>query len=258
MLNIVVPMAGRGSRFAAVGWDIPKPLIPVHGRAMIEVVVNNLRPSRDHRFVFICQRTHILDYRLPALLERVAPNCSVIPVDGVTAGPACSVLLAVDQIDNDDPLMIANCDQWIDCDIDEYLSYAPSAANSGLIMTMTAQSPKWSFIRRDADHRVVEVVEKQVVSNEATTGVYHFARGKDFVSAAAEMIRRDERVNGEFYVAPVYNRLLARSGLIRTFCVGTDENGMFGLGTPEDLERFLRLDFAHRLQAEQNRFKRAA
>jgi dTDP-glucose pyrophosphorylase len=237
MLNIVLPIAGRGSRFAKVGYAQPKPLIPVLGQPMIAFVVDNLRPRRDHRFIFLALREHQTQWDIASTLERAAPGCRIVWVDAVTEGAACTVLLAQAHIDNAQPLMVANTDQFVDTDINAYL--AAGDGRDGLIMTFPANDPKWSFVRKNAQGAVVEVVEKQVVSNEATVGIYNFARGSDFVAAARNMIARDLRVNGEFYVAPTYNQLIAQGQAIATFAIGPEGQGMHGLGTPEDLELFL-------------------
>lgn len=165
-------------------------------------------------------------------------------MDGLTEGAACSVLAAEALIANRDPLMIANSDQWVDVDIDSYL--AAMAGFDGLIMTMTANDPKWSFVALDPDGRVRMVREKEVISNEATVGIYNYARGIDFVTSAKKMIAANDRVNREFYVAPVYNYLIADGARVGTFNVGSEGGGMYGLGIPQDLEAFLRLDVCDR------------
>lgn len=236
-MNIVMPMAGRGKRFADAGYAVPKPLIPVHGRPMTEVVIANLRPSRPHRFIFLILREHADAFGFDRHLLAWAPGSEIRYVETVTQGAACTVLLARDRIDTDEPLMIANCDQWVDVAIDDYLAAMGDA--DGLIMTMWADDPKWSFVRFDATGSVVEVVEKRVVSNEATVGIYNFRTGRDFVRAADAMIAADQRVNGEFYVAPAYNPLIADGQKIAAFNVGREDAGMYGLGIPADLERFL-------------------
>lgn len=233
MLNIVVPMAGRGARFAEAGYRDPKPLIPVHGHPMIELVIANLTPACAHRFVFLVRREHLRDHGLEARLRARAPGCVIRAVDATTEGAACTVLLARDAIDDDTPLMIANCDQYVDIAIDDYLAALGGA--DGLIMTMWADDPKWSFVRRDADGRVAGVVEKEVVSNEATVGIYNFRRGRDFVAAADAMIGAGFRVNGEFYVAPAYDWMIRAGAEIRCHDIGA---AMHGIGTPADLEAF--------------------
>lgn len=237
-LNIVIPMAGRGSRFADAGYDVPKPMIPIHGKPMIEWVVENLRPARSHRFIFLCLAEHLRRYDMARRLSEIAPGSEIVPVDGITEGAACTVLLARELIDTDAPLMTANSDQWVDLAVDDYLRRSDDPSLAGLIMTMWADHPKWSYVRLD-DGVVAEVVEKEVVSNEATVGIYNFARGSDYVRAADAMISADLRVNGEFYVAPIYNQLIADGLSIGFENIGSVEDGMFGLGTPEDLEAFL-------------------
>lgn len=239
MLNIVVPMAGYGSRFAKAGYELPKPLIPVHGNAMIRLVINNLRPRQQHRFIFLCLQEHIERFQLDFLLKKWAPGCEIVPVAQVTEGAACTVLLAKGLIDNDDSLMIANSDQWVDIEVNNYLQTMDALGVDGLIMTMWADDPKWSFVRLDVEGRVTEVVEKQVISHEATVGIYNFRRGADFVAAAEAMIKKGLRVNGEFYVAPVYNELIAEGQLVGYSNIGKVGSGMYGLGIPSDLEMFL-------------------
>lgn len=239
MLNIVIPMAGAGSRFAVAGYKDPKPLIPINGVPMIKLVIDNLRPSLDHKFIFICQKTHVLEYGLYPKLNAWAPGSEIIELDGLTEGAACTVLMAERFINNGSPLMIANSDQYIDFNIDAYLNFLNEPKVDGLIMTMTANDPKWSFVALDETKAVTNVVEKQVISNEATVGIYNFKKGADFVKAAKSMIDTNERVNGEFYVAPVYNKLISQGARILTCNIGSVDDGMYGLGTPGDLEKFL-------------------
>lgn len=244
MLNIVIPMAGRGSRFANEGYTDPKPLIPVNGVPMIRLVIANLTPNCDHRFIFICQRDHVTQYGLEELLPKWAKKIEIVMLDGVTEGAACTVLAAKSLIDNDSPLMIANSDQYIDASIDAYLSDMKQRHLDGLIMTMAANDPKWSFAATTPDKMVTRVVEKEVISNDATVGIYNFARGKDFVNGAEVMIKANDRVNNEFYVAPVYNYLVKNGLRIGIHNIGSDGNGMHGLGTPSDLIAFLKLPLA--------------
>jgi len=239
MLNIVLPIAGRGSRFAAAGYAQPKPLIPVHGAPMIATVVRNVRPRVAHRFIFVALAEHLEHAGMREALTQAAPGCAIVPVEQVTEGAACTVLLAKAYINSDDPLMLANSDQWVDVDIDDYLASLERQRADGLIMTMTADDPKWSFVGLDPKRLVTRVAEKEVISHEATVGIYNFRRGSDFVRAAERMIARNVRVNNEFYVAPVYNQLIEEGARIAIYNVGREGAGMYGLGIPGDLQRFL-------------------
>jgi dTDP-glucose pyrophosphorylase len=240
MLNIVLPIAGRGSRFAVAGYQQPKRLIPVHGAPMIAAVVRNVRPSGPHRFIFVALAEHLEHAGMREALEAAAPGCVIVPVSKVTEGAACTVLLAKDYINNDDALMLANSDQWVDIDINRYLDAMDEQRADGLIMTMKADDPKWSFVGLDRFNYVTKVVEKQVISDEATVGIYNFRRGRDFVRAAEHMIAKNLRVNNEFYVAPVYNELIEEGARIAIYNVGQEGAGMYGLGIPSDLDLFLR------------------
>ncbi|MGE4800580.1 glycosyltransferase family 2 protein [Yersinia hibernica] len=241
MLNIVIPMAGAGSRFVDAGFENPKPLISVHNIPMVKVVINNLTPQCQHRFIFIVQKSHVQKYDVANKLMEWAENSVVIETDSLTEGAACTVLLAKEYINSTDPLMIANSDQYIDCDINTYISAISDVNHQGGIMTMTANDPKWSFVGFDDSGRINRVIEKVVISSEATVGIYNFRHGADFVTSAEEMIEANDRVNGEFYVAPAYNYLIKKGASIGIYNIGSEANGMYGLGTPADLELFLKL-----------------
>ena len=247
MLNIIIPMAGRGSRFADAGYKNPKPLIEVCGKPMIQVVVENLTPKCEHRFIFVCQNQHIKDYKLVPLLKSLAKNVEIIGIDGITEGQVCTVLKAEKYIDNDESLMCANSDQFIDFDINDYL-YAMQKGNyDGFIMTMNANDPKWSYAKIDEKGNVIETAEKKVISNEATVGIFNFKHGKDLVRAAKQMIKDDIRVNNEFYTCPCYNYLIKEGQKIGIYNIGEEYDGMYGLGTPKDLEFFLNQDISKRI-----------
>ena len=242
MLNIVVPMAGKGSRFVEAGYTMPKPLIDIFGHPMIEYVIRNISPSCEHRFVFICQQEHIEKYGLADKLEEFAPGCIIIPINYITEGAACTVLLAEKYIDSDNAMMIANSDQYVDTDINKYISRVEN--HDGLIMTMPANHPKWSYIKYDKSGYVTLVREKEVISNEATVGIYNYLHGCDYVKYAHQMIEKNIRVNNEFYVAPVYNEMIEDEKKIVFQNVG---ESMYGLGVPEDLKYFMEQPFARKI-----------
>lgn len=242
MLNIVIPMAGRGSQFSSAGYIDPKPLIPLNDKRMIEVVVNNLTPTQPHRFIFICQQEHLDHYNYEAELKKIATDCIVIGINGVTEGAACTVMVAEKYINNDQALMIANADQWVDIDIDDYLDVMANDDLDALIMTMKADDAKWSFVELDEQGMVTNVVEKVVVSDEATVGIYNYKHGRYFCRCAKQMIAENQRKNGEFYVAPVYNYMLEEDKTrVGIYNIGCEAKGMYGLGTPSDLELFKNL-----------------
>lgn len=245
MLNIVIPMAGRGSRFVQAGYEMPKPLIDVYGHPMIEYVTKNITPKCEHRFIYICQQEHLEKYGLAEKLKEIAPGCVMIPVNYITEGAACTVLLAEKYIDSDDAMMIANSDQYVDTDINDYI--AVIGKYDGLIMTMPADDPKWSFIKFDENNFVTIVREKEVISNEATVGIYNYKHGSDFVKYAHQMINKNIRVNNEFYVAPVYNEMIEDGKKIVYCNVGAK---MYGLGIPEDLNYFMEQDVSNRVFKE--------
>jgi HAD superfamily hydrolase (TIGR01509 family) len=233
-LNVLIPMAGAGTRFSQAGYTFPKPLIDVNGKPMIQVVVENL--GLDANFIFVVQKEHREKFHLENMLPLIAPNCKIVEVDGITEGAACTALLAKEYIDNDAPLFFANSDQWVDWNPMQFMYDMQETDADGGIVTFKATHPKWSFARVNSYGIVTEVAEKNPISDDATVGYYYWKRGSDFIKYAEQMIEKDVRVNNEFYVCPVFNEAIEAGMEIRTHTA----KAMWGLGTPEDLEYFLK------------------
>lgn len=232
-MNVLIPMAGHGSRFAQAGYSFPKPLIEVHGKPMIQVVVDNL--AVDANFVFVVQKEHREKYNLDSMLNLITPGCKIVEVDGVTDGAACTTLLAKEFINNQEPLVIANSDQFVQWNsLDFFYKMNEQNLDAGIV-SFQATHPKWSYAKVDENGFVTEVAEKNPISNIATVGIYYWKHGADYVRFAERMIANNVRVNNEFYVCPVFNEAIKDGLKIKTF----DISKMWGLGTPEDLNYFL-------------------
>lgn len=233
-MKIVIPMAGLGSRFSKVGYSFPKPLIDVEGVPMIQRVVDNLNHF-DADFIFLVSQEHLNQYNVESLLTTITNGrCDIIPVKEHTEGAACTVLLAKDYINSSEELLIANSDQIIQYNPKNFKLMYEMGRHADWIWTFNATNPKWSFARVHGQ-RIVEVAEKNPISNIATCGVYFWDAGRAFVMCAEEMIKRNLRVNGEFYVCPTYNIAIEKGRTIYPFYV----DKMWGVGTPEDLNTYL-------------------
>jgi dTDP-glucose pyrophosphorylase len=234
-MKILIPMAGEGSRFAKEGYTFPKPLIDVDGKPMIQKVVENLNFPAE--FIFLVRKEHLHKYEgLSVTLHRITGGrVTIVEVDGLTEGAACTALLAKEYINTDDDLLIANSDQVIQYRPENFLTMKNMTTADGIVFTFNAVHPKWSFAKVNDKGFVTEVAEKVPISNVATCGIYWYRRGKDFVEAAESMIVKNIRVNNEFYIAPVYNEMITSGQTVIPFFV----QEMHGIGTPEDLNAFL-------------------
>lgn len=236
-LNVIIPAAGQGSRFAKAGWKKPKPFIDVESRPMLAHVIENVAP-RGAQVTLLLRSDHISAHPdLTSQFEKTGAR--IVRVEALTEGTACTVLLARKQFDTDRPMLVANSDQLVDFDVSAYVRdcFERELDGSILVFRDPTKDPKWSFARVDENGLVLEVAEKKPISDLATVGIYLFARGSDFVAAAVDMIAENERVNGEFYTCPVYNYMIKNGARIGVFEVPME--AMSGLGTPEDLLDFL-------------------
>jgi HAD superfamily hydrolase (TIGR01509 family) len=234
-LNVLIPMAGAGSRFEQAGYTFPKPLIEIKNKPMIQVVIENL--NLEANYIYVVQKAHREKYNLDTLLNLLTPGCKIVETDGLTEGAACTALLAKEYIDNDNPLFFANSDQFVEWDSNEFMYKMNETEADGGIVTFTATHPKWSFAKIDEKGLVTEVAEKNPISNQATAGIYYFKHGSNFVASAEQMIEKNIRTNNEFYVCPVYNEAILNGGKIYNYHIPSEN--MWGLGTPEDLKHYL-------------------
>jgi dTDP-glucose pyrophosphorylase len=239
MINIVIPMAGLGSRFANAGYKNPKPFIDVLGRPMIERVMENVNLANS-RFILIGRKEHfILENSLIEQIKSRYPNTECIGIDKLTEGTACTLLYAKKFIDNDDTLLIANSDQIVDINLNLFVEDCFTRNLDGSILTFKdfSKNPKWSFAKTDDNGLVIEVKEKVAISDDATVGIYLYKCGKDFVDATIQMIIENDRVNNEFYTCPTYNYAICNGKKIGIFEI--PEKAMHGIGTPEDLNFYI-------------------
>ncbi|MDX2323990.1 glycosyltransferase family 2 protein [Campylobacter hepaticus] len=235
-MNIVIPMAGLGSRFTQAGFDKPKPFIDVLGKPMIIRVLENLK-YKDAKYILIAKKEHLIQEK--KWIDDIKNNFNVefIGIDKLTKGTACTVLYAKNYINNDEPLIIANSDQIIDINIIDFINDGFQRNLDGSILTFIdkEKNPKWSFVKLK-DDLVIEIKEKEVISDLASVGIYFFSKGRLFVENAIEMITRDDKVNDEFYTSPVYNYAIKNGAKIGIYNIKDEQ--MHGLGTPEDLKKY--------------------
>jgi NDP-sugar pyrophosphorylase family protein len=238
MLQVIIPMAGKAARFAERGHTFPKPLLEIGNRSMIEMVLENLAAPQPVQYTFICRKEHLSQFYLGDMLRLLAPGCRVIALENETAGALCSVLLAVDQLNLDEEILIANGDQIITTSLDPFYAACREPGSDGCILTFTATHPRWSFARTDANGRVMAVAEKRPISKQATVGLYYFRRARDLVEASEKMILKGLTTSGQFFVCPVYNELILAGKNIRTHHL--PDGTMHSLGTPEDVDVFMK------------------
>lgn len=232
-INILIPMAGAGSRFSQAGYDLPKPLIDVDGMPMIQRVVENI--GLEGQYIFIVQRAHCEKHGIQKFLKSIKPDCKVVYADGLTEGAACTTLLAKELINDDTPLLMANSDQWVDWSPGHFIDYVSRRDCDGALLTFPSDLDRYSYAKIDNDGYVTETAEKIVISNHATVGLYYWKSGQEYVECAEDMIQRNIRSKGEFYVCPVYNILAERGGKSIIYPVPR----MIAMGTPDELDYFL-------------------
>lgn len=237
-INIVIPMAGEGSRFKNAGYKKPKPFINVLKKPMICHVLDNLN-IENAQFILLTRSEHYYcEEKIVNEIKQRYP-CEFVLIDKLTEGAACSVLYSHRLINNDTPLLIANSDQIVDIDINDFLHNSEKRNLDGSALCFEDNDKKWSYAKLDINGFICEIREKEIISKNATVGIYYFKKGSDFTNSAIDMIIQNDRVNNEFYVAPVYNYSIKQGGKFGIYTI--DKNKMHGIGTPEDLDKYIEL-----------------
>lgn len=245
-IQLVIPMAGIGSRFANEGYQKIKPLLEIGSYSMIEVVLQNLDSASVESITIVTRSEISENYSLQSLLEKKHPKVNVITLNAITNGPATTVSHAFDAIDLNSPIIIANSDQYVDIDFEKEFQDFLSSGLEGFIWGMEDDDPKWSYVALDEEGLALKVAEKKVISKIATCGIYAFSSGYLFQEGYKEMIACADTTNGEYYVAPIYNYLIKRGCRIGVSNLGLTSQIMHGLGTPEDYKAFLRSPISKR------------
>jgi dTDP-glucose pyrophosphorylase len=233
MVNIVIPMAGEGSRFKDVGIDTPKPLVEINGKTLIEHSVSTL--GITGRFIFITKKySNPLDNeKLSKILDKMAPNHIEICTDKPQYGTSYSALLAKDYIDNDEELILTNSDQHLVWDPKSFLEKSRADGIDGSILVHNSSSHKHSYAVIK-NNFVTHLAEKNPISKNALVGLHYWKHGKDFVKSAEALVQESAKENKESYVSLTYNYLINSGKKIIAHTIPT--NGYISLGTPRDLE----------------------
>ncbi|MBT8545269.1 NTP transferase domain-containing protein [Polynucleobacter paneuropaeus] len=237
-MNIVIPMAGLGSRFASAGYELPKPFIDVAGKPMIVRVMENLKQP-DAKFVLLARNEHIENNM--DLIKKIKSefNALFVPIYKLTEGTACTVLFARSHLPQNEPVIIANSDQIVDDCFDKFIQDARARSLDGSILTFTDRdlNPKWSFAKVNSKGFVTEVQEKKAISEFATVGIYYFRRADELVDGVVQMLIENDRTNNEFYICPAYNYLIRNGKKVGIYNI--EQLKMHGIGTPDDLNAYL-------------------
>lgn len=238
-MHLVIPMSGLGTRFRDVGVLTPKPLIPIYGIEMFKLVTLNVLLPEVTSVTYVTRREFNLNNDLREFESQIQRPINNLELDETSEGPADSVNMAIEEFGIEGPVLMVNSDQFFSPSYD--LSTAISNSADGLVLTMYDQDPKWSYAEV-VDGLITRIVEKEVISQFATTGLYYFSSSELFTDSFKKMRAQDDRVNNEFYVGPSYNYAIADGKKIDNACLGQHGEAFWGIGTPGDLEIFMGLD----------------
>lgn len=222
MINILIPMAGKSQYFPEVEFPFPKPLIEIGPKTIIERVVENLETAGNVvQFIFVISSEDCRKFHLDSTLKIISDErAHIVRLDKETRGSACSALMAIDHIATDTPLMIANSDQLFEATIAELIEEF-TTADAGIV-SFDSVHPRWSYARLNEQGKVIETAEKRPISRHAIAGLYYFKRGQDFVDAAMKMIRKDENIDGSYFIAPALNQMILAGKDIRIHKINND------------------------------------
>jgi dTDP-glucose pyrophosphorylase len=239
MINILIPLAGKNQFFPESEYPYPKPLIEINGKTMIERIVENFATiQKDKQFIFIVNSDDCKKYHLDNVLNLLTNHtCRIIKIDRETKGAACSAMMAIEYINNNMPLIIANADQLFDDNLDVLVNQFQGY--DGGVLSFESIHPRWSYARVNKENFITETAEKRPISKHAIAGFYYFANGQDFIAGAMRMIQKDANVNGLYFIAPVLNEMVLENKKMNVVAVSNNHYHTFY--TPAKIQEYERI-----------------
>ena len=232
-INLLIPIAGRAQRFINEGYNMPKPLIMVKERLMIDLAMTSVA-WEDCNLIFVVRKDHVYSFAIDQILKQYfGEHIKVVTTDGITCGSVCTCLLAKEHIDNNAPLLIYTPDVFFQ---NQFNPYEIDPDVDGMLLTFKANSDAHSYVQLNEEGNAIKTAEKVVISQNAAVGVYYFRHGSEFVKKAEQMIDLEMTVNGEYYICPIYNLFIEDDQIIKI----KEVEKMHVLGTPEELEFYLK------------------
>lgn len=236
-MNILVPMAGDSRRFEEAGYSYPKNLVEIDGQSLAEHVLRQLTPLASRgRIICLVRDDENRRFHTADVVRLICPSATVLAVAGLESGAACTALLAIEHLVRDEPLLVFNGDQIISRDLSAVVAEFEERGLDGGTIVFSAIHPRWSYVRLDDDGYVVEAAEKRPISTLATAGAYWYRRAGDFLDAVMDMIRKDARVDGRFFICPAYNELVLRQKRIGVVEIARSEYHSFA--TPQGVREY--------------------
>lgn len=237
-MKILIPIGGNNTEDNN---EYIKSLYEIEKKTILQHVYESLSVIKDADFIVVVKREDVLRYHIDNMIQLMIPDVRIIIADGVTQGSACTCLLAIDEINDDEALLVVGSDQLVNTDLQLVVEEFQSRAYDGGLIIFDDIHPRWSYVKLDENDLVVEAAEKRPISRNATTGFYWFKYGRDFITSAEKMIMKDAHVNEKYYVCPVYNEMILEHKRIGVYRVSKKDyfnfNHQKGL---EDYERYLK------------------
>ena len=228
MINILIPMAGE-NEFEGGEYSYPKPLIEIKGKPLIELILKPfMEIKQEKRFIFVINADDSNKYSLDNVLRLIAgENVVIVELENETKGAACSALMAIEYIDNNDSLIIANSDSIINENINDSIEYFTENNVDAGVICFESVHPKWSFVRLDENDNIIETTEKRPISKNAIAGFYYYKNGNLFVEAAKTMILKDVNTHDRFFVSATLNELILNNMLLKMTEIDSDSYFQF-------------------------------
>ena len=239
--QMVILLAGEGKRFRD-RYACPKPLIHILGEPMISLAFKTLSIPYE-RVIFVIRKDHDIDGILTKIIKSIVSDAIIVGIDSLTEGPCCSALLAKPFLDESLPLVVANCDQVMRWNGRRFVDYCMREDYDGVVVTYHENTPKNSYAKLDDDGDVIQIKEKQQISCVALNGIHFWKKAKYFFDSSSDMILKNERTNGEFYIAPSYNFMISSGKRVGIYHIPNEQH--WGIGVPEDLDKYIQFRSEH-------------
>ncbi|OCG61277.1 hypothetical protein A9G42_03905 [Gilliamella sp. Nev6-6] len=220
-MQIIFLMGGQN--FEKNSEDYPLYLTEINEKLVIERQIEYCKGLNPRKFLFCVKNDDIKNFQVDSVIKQLVPDSEIVIINDQTKGAVCTALLGIEYINNDEELILLAVDDFIEVSSERILQYFRDNKSDTGVVSFNSVHPRYSFAKLDKNNLVIEVSEKKPISKNALASFYYYKKGADFVECAMDVIRKDNLINGSFYLSQSVNEMILRQKKVSLYKINNEK-----------------------------------